>query len=98
MKSANLKVKACLDWHGFEFEIRLLPEAVRTARLAADALGWLPYLAVERKGYYPTPIADILRMDRDPLVSTYLLFGPLSVALGWAGVGVAMLLLRMGVL
>ena len=39
MKSANLKVKACLDLFGFEFEIRLLPEAVRTAQLAAEALG-----------------------------------------------------------
>lgn len=39
MKSANLRVKACLDQYGFEFEIRLLPEAVRTAQLAAEALG-----------------------------------------------------------
>ena len=39
MKSANLKVKSCLDQYGFEFEIRLLSNAVRTAQLAADALG-----------------------------------------------------------
>lgn len=39
MKPANLKVKACLQQAGLEFEIRILPAAVRTARLAADALG-----------------------------------------------------------
>ena len=39
MKPANLKVKTCLQQAGFEFEIRILPAAVRTARLAADALG-----------------------------------------------------------
>ena len=39
MKSANLKVKSCLDQYGLEFEIRLLSDAVRTAQLAADALG-----------------------------------------------------------
>lgn len=39
MKSANLRVKAVLEASGIDFEIRLLPEAVRTARLAADALG-----------------------------------------------------------
>ena len=39
MKDANLRVKSCLDRHGFEFEIRFLSEAVRTAQLAADALG-----------------------------------------------------------
>ena len=39
MKPANLKVKSCLQQAGLEFEIRILPAAVRTARLAADALG-----------------------------------------------------------
>jgi prolyl-tRNA editing enzyme YbaK/EbsC (Cys-tRNA(Pro) deacylase) len=39
MKPANLKVKTCLNQAGFEFEIRILPAAVRTAQLAADALG-----------------------------------------------------------
>lgn len=39
MKPANLKVKACLQQAGLEFEIEILPAAVRTARLAADALG-----------------------------------------------------------
>ncbi len=39
MKPANLRVKQCLDGLGLEFEIRLLPEAVRTAKLAAEALG-----------------------------------------------------------
>jgi prolyl-tRNA editing enzyme YbaK/EbsC (Cys-tRNA(Pro) deacylase) len=38
MKPANLKVKTCLESFGLEFEIRILPEAVRTAALAADAL------------------------------------------------------------
>ncbi len=38
MKPANLKVKTCLQQAGLEFEIRILPAAVRTARLAADAL------------------------------------------------------------
>lgn len=39
MKPANLKVKNCLDTAGCEFEIRILSDAVRTAQLAADALG-----------------------------------------------------------
>ncbi|MGD2171181.1 MAG: YbaK/EbsC family protein [Gammaproteobacteria bacterium] len=39
MKSANLRVKQVLEASGIDFEIRLLPEAVRTAQLAADALG-----------------------------------------------------------
>ena len=39
MKTANLRVKACLDQYGFDFEIRILSDAVRTAQLAADALG-----------------------------------------------------------
>ena len=39
MKSANLKVKNRLEQAGLEFEIRILSDAVRTARLAADALG-----------------------------------------------------------
>ena len=39
VKPANLKVKTCLQQAGLEFEIRILPAAVRTARLAADALG-----------------------------------------------------------
>lgn len=39
MKPANLKVESCLQQAGLEFEIRILPAAVRTARLAADALG-----------------------------------------------------------
>jgi len=39
MKPANLKVKICLQQAGLEFEIRILPAAVRTAQLAADALG-----------------------------------------------------------
>lgn len=39
MKPANLKVKAVLELFGLEPEIRILPAAVRTARLAADAIG-----------------------------------------------------------
>lgn len=38
MKPANLKVKTWLDRYGFEFTITILPNAVRTAALAADAL------------------------------------------------------------
>ncbi len=38
MKSANERVKRHLDNFGIEFEIRILPAAVRTAQLAADAL------------------------------------------------------------
>ncbi|MDH3633850.1 MAG: YbaK/EbsC family protein [Gammaproteobacteria bacterium] len=39
MKPANLKVKNCLERAGYECEIRILSDAVRTAQLAADALG-----------------------------------------------------------
>jgi prolyl-tRNA editing enzyme YbaK/EbsC (Cys-tRNA(Pro) deacylase) len=39
MKAANQRVKAVLEASGIEFEITLLPAAVRTAQLAADALG-----------------------------------------------------------
>jgi len=39
MKSANLRVKEVLEASGIGFEIRILPDAVRTARQAADALG-----------------------------------------------------------
>lgn len=39
MKAANLKVKQVLEASGIEFEITLLPAAVRTAQAAADALG-----------------------------------------------------------
>jgi len=39
LKAANLKVKDALEASGIEFEITMLPDAVRTARLAADALG-----------------------------------------------------------
>lgn len=39
MKPTNLKVKNCLQRAGCEFEIRILSDAVRTAQLAADALG-----------------------------------------------------------
>ena len=38
MKPANLKVKTRLEQFGLEFEIRILPAAVRTAALAAEAL------------------------------------------------------------
>jgi prolyl-tRNA editing enzyme YbaK/EbsC (Cys-tRNA(Pro) deacylase) len=38
MKPANLKVKIRLEQYGFEFKIRILPNAVRTAILAAEAL------------------------------------------------------------
>ena len=38
MKPANLKVKTRLERFGLEFEIRILPNAVRTAILAAEAL------------------------------------------------------------
>ena len=38
MKPANLKVKTRLERFGLEFEIRILPKAVRTAVLAAEAL------------------------------------------------------------
>ena len=39
MKAANLRVKEVLESFGIDFEIRLLDDAVRTARLAAEALG-----------------------------------------------------------
>lgn len=39
MKAANLRVKEVLEASGIDFKIRLLPDAVRTAQLAADALG-----------------------------------------------------------
>jgi prolyl-tRNA editing enzyme YbaK/EbsC (Cys-tRNA(Pro) deacylase) len=39
MKAANERVKKCLDGFGIAFEIRILSAAVRTARLAAEALG-----------------------------------------------------------
>ena len=39
MKAANLRVKAELEASGIEFEINILPAAVRTAQAAADALG-----------------------------------------------------------
>lgn len=38
MKPANLKVKTRLEQYGFEFDIRILPAAVHTAKLAAEAL------------------------------------------------------------
>ena len=39
MKAANLRVEAALARSGIDFEIRILPDAVRTAKLAAEALG-----------------------------------------------------------
>ncbi len=39
MKAANLRVKDVLEASGIEFEINILPDAVRTAKAAADALG-----------------------------------------------------------
>lgn len=39
MKSVNLKVRACLEAFGLDKEIRILAGAVRTAQLAAGALG-----------------------------------------------------------
>jgi len=39
MKAANQRVKNVLETSGIEFDISLLPAAVRTAQLAADALG-----------------------------------------------------------
>lgn len=39
MKAANQRVNDVLEKSGIEFEITLLPAAVRTAQLAADALG-----------------------------------------------------------
>jgi prolyl-tRNA editing enzyme YbaK/EbsC (Cys-tRNA(Pro) deacylase) len=39
VKPANERVATVLDQHDMSFEIRLLPAAVRTARLAAEALG-----------------------------------------------------------
>lgn len=39
MKSANYRVRHRLEKLGLDLEIRILPDAVRTARLAADALG-----------------------------------------------------------
>jgi len=39
MKPANQRVASFLAQFGIDFEIRLLSDAVRTARLAADALG-----------------------------------------------------------
>jgi prolyl-tRNA editing enzyme YbaK/EbsC (Cys-tRNA(Pro) deacylase) len=38
MKAANLKVKTWLERYDFEFNITILPAAVRTAALAAEAL------------------------------------------------------------
>ena len=38
MKAANLKVKSRLEEFGMEFDIQLLPAAVHTAQLAAEAL------------------------------------------------------------
>ncbi len=39
MKTANLRVKERLDALGLELDITILPDAVRTAKAAADALG-----------------------------------------------------------
>ncbi len=39
MKAANLRVQGALARSGIDFEITLLPDAVRTAKLAAEALG-----------------------------------------------------------
>lgn len=39
MKPANERVATILDQLGMSFQIRLLPAAVRTAKLAAEALG-----------------------------------------------------------
>ena len=39
MKAANIRVKEVLEASGIDFEIRILPDAVRTAKLAAAALG-----------------------------------------------------------
>lgn len=39
MKAANLRVQIALEASGIEFEIKLLPVAARTARMAAEALG-----------------------------------------------------------
>ncbi|MCP4874503.1 MAG: YbaK/EbsC family protein [Gammaproteobacteria bacterium] len=39
MKPANIRVKTCLQRAGLEVEIKILPAAVRTAQLAAEALG-----------------------------------------------------------
>jgi prolyl-tRNA editing enzyme YbaK/EbsC (Cys-tRNA(Pro) deacylase) len=39
VKPANQRVATCLEQFGIEFEIRLLSDAVRTAKLAAEALG-----------------------------------------------------------
>ena len=39
MKAANLKVKQYLESLELELDVRILPDAVRTAQLAADALG-----------------------------------------------------------
>jgi prolyl-tRNA editing enzyme YbaK/EbsC (Cys-tRNA(Pro) deacylase) len=39
MKPANQRVASYLEQFGIDFEIRLLADAVRTARLAAEALG-----------------------------------------------------------
>ncbi len=39
MKAANLRVKERLETLGLELEITILPDAVRTAKAAADALG-----------------------------------------------------------
>ena len=38
MKAANQRVANQLEQYGIDFEIRLLPDAVRTAKLAAEAL------------------------------------------------------------
>ena len=39
MKAANLRVKEALETIGIDFEIQILDKAVRTAKLAAEALG-----------------------------------------------------------
>ena len=38
MKAANLRVKEALETIGIDFEIQILDKAVRTAKLAAEAL------------------------------------------------------------
>lgn len=39
MKAANLRVKSCLEQYSLDQGIRLLDDAVRTAKAAAEALG-----------------------------------------------------------
>lgn len=77
-----------------------LPYAAMLAALAmlpiSEALGWLPYLGVQRGGAVPSLLGQQLGLGIDWLVDPTLLAGPWSVALGWGGVLISVWLLRLG--